>query len=109
MRSNEFQMTYFKFVFSWPLLLLIRAYWYFVNRNHRRCLFKTTCSRAAYNATLEKGLLGGIKCILSRFKICRDGYKLIEDEYQNKGILTVDGEFYPLPLLADWLKDEFKS
>ena len=101
-------MKFLKFIFSWPLLLLIQVYWHFANRNNRRCLFKTTCSRAVYNVTLEKGLLGGLNCVLLRYKSCRGGYKFIEDEQQNKGIIAVDGRFYPFSLLADWLIDEFE-
>ena len=95
-----------KIIFSWPLLLLIRMYWYLGNRQKNRCLFKVTCSRWVYQVTLEKGIISGMKCLFKRYKSCRSNYRITENSDNLEGIKASDGVFYQKDVLADWLVSE---
>ena len=99
-------MNVLKIIFSWPLLLLIRFYWHFGNRQKNRCLFKVTCSRWVYQVTLEKGIISGIKCLYKRYKSCRSNYRITNNSDNSEGIIASDGVFYQKDLLADWLVSE---
>lgn len=59
------------------LLIPIKLYWALIPVSRRRtCLFKESCSRNVYNATVKYGLLAGLKALQYRYKNCRPGYGL---------------------------------
>ena len=59
---------------TWPLLLLIRLYWWLWPAARRRhCLFRLSCSRHVYQATRRHGLRAGLVALRLRFRQCRPG------------------------------------
>jgi len=52
-------------------------YWKIIPEHNRRsCLFAVSCSNYVYIVTKDKGFLSGLKAFKSRFKKCRNGYKI---------------------------------
>jgi len=55
------------------LLAAIRMYWLIPDSRRRNCLFKQSCSRFVYEATLNYGFTAGLQALRQRFATCRPG------------------------------------
>ncbi len=67
------------------LLWIIRCYWRLVSDDQRRpCIFRVSCSKFVYQATLNQGLLAGLRALRFRIINCRHGYHLFEDPISGK-------------------------
>lgn len=74
------------------LLMVIRVYWLVTPVHARRsCLFKESCSRYVYRVTAQEGFLKGIRALYTRWKHCRSGYALYEDDAGTSWVLFKDG------------------
>jgi uncharacterized protein len=103
---DRIRMKYF-------LLFLIKVYQTFFPRRFRGvCLFKESCSNFVYRITKEKGLKGGIKAFIYRYRNCRASYKITEENGMVL-LITVENEiiekeFIDENILSEYEKNKYK-
>ena len=93
---------------SYALICLIRLYWLWPCKRHRRCIFRETCSRHVYRITKRHGFLAGARSLKRRILHCRPGY-VITAQSGELGLLFKDGTFVGQQFIRDDLLEKVQS
>jgi len=95
----------------WLILLIIRMYWSIIPSNRRRqCIFKTSCSHYVYNETSDKGVLGGLKAFIYRYRNCRGGYMCYLNPVTKRAeMVLLTGEVIQEDQMANRFTKELKN
>ncbi len=94
------------------LLLVVRLYWQLVPpERRRRCIFRQSCSRFVYDATVQGGALAGLRSLRKRIRTCRPGYTLLSAPDIDGGKLAVlaNGEIVRLDMMSPLILQQFRS
>jgi len=90
-------------------LCLIRIYQTYVpDTLKRRCIFRESCSCHVYRQTKNAGIIAGIKALVLRSKICRQGYRVFTINERFK-MQLVNGDVIDEKFISRRIVDPYHS